>query len=205
MLWSHYPFCKHSHISHSTCSTQTQNKQGSLQPEVQLSLFYQHSSPQSCQALTCFNHKSTFPCLWSPWPHFSYPPHFQPESFLLPTHLHPTVKSPSLLQSYLQLSANPCSTQSPHALPTSNSTTEKLLECSQCHPGDGNQGSLAAARLAQVLQKHRMKAEGCAAHLPRRAGFHALEAVRGLAAAHLQQFTCPSGVLGAKATGLRPT
>lgn len=64
---------------------------------------------------------------------------------------------------------------------------------------------LAAARQAQVLQKHRMKAEDCAAHQPRGAGGHALETLHGLAAAHLQQFTCPSGVLGAKATGVRLT
>lgn len=32
----------HSHISHSTSSTQTQNKQGSLQPEVQLTVLPTH-------------------------------------------------------------------------------------------------------------------------------------------------------------------
>lgn len=94
------------------------------------SLSCQHTSPQSCLAVTCFNQQSTLMYLWSPQPHFSHPPS-QLESFL-PTHLHPTVKPPSFLPSYLYASSyqQTHTAQSPHPPPTSNLTTEKLLECS---------------------------------------------------------------------------
>lgn len=131
-------FTKHSHISHSTRSTQTENKHCSLQPEVQLSLSCHGTSPQSYQAVTCFYHQNTllFGALRHPSAALPSPfPASQRASFPLPVHLHPTIKSPLLLQSYLHASsyqqAHAAVTTHSHPLPTSHCTKEKVLECSQ--------------------------------------------------------------------------
>lgn len=123
-------FAKHSHISHSTSSAQTQNKQGCLQPEVQLTVLPTHQPSilsvsdllQAAEHLSVPLEPSATLQLPSPASQRASSQHTStPQSN--PPHSSHLTSMPLAIK-------NPHSIQSPHPPPASNSTAEKLLECS---------------------------------------------------------------------------